>query len=288
MIAFVTTLRHPDNAASYERVERLLQATLASVTQQDSEDYVVIVVGNRLPNFDLPARVHFVPVDFAAPAPPSGPMIDRGAFVRDKGTKVGAGLIAARRFDPQFVMIFDADDFVSRRIAGFVSERPTAPGWVIDRGWMYSSLRGVFRPIERFNKTCGTSFIIPFAAYGVPSHLSVDAPQSIIADSFGDRLASIMGAHRDAVEWHATRGRILERLPFRGAVYHVDTGENHSGKSLKGLAVLATTKLLTEFGITSHRNARHRILAAVGPQYAAESLRSFVAGLRARAGRRFR
>ena len=33
MLAFITTLRHPQNAADYGRVEALLQDTLASLTQ---------------------------------------------------------------------------------------------------------------------------------------------------------------------------------------------------------------------------------------------------------------
>jgi hypothetical protein len=70
VLAFVTSLRHPDNASDYGRVEELLRRTLRSIAQQTSDDYIVIVVGNRAPSFALPPRARFVYVDFpAAPEP---------------------------------------------------------------------------------------------------------------------------------------------------------------------------------------------------------------------------
>lgn len=249
MIAFITSLRNPLNSDSYDRVEHLLQTTLNSVCSQLDEDFIVIVVGNRIPAFDLPEKVQFVQVDFPPPTMTVGPRTEIKPFVWDKGTKIGIGLIHARQFDPDYVMIFDADDFVSNRIAGFSNARKGRPGWVIDNGWMYSGARNVFRKIPRFNKTCGTCFILPFEAYGVPTSMRTDATQSEVAAGFGERLYRILGAHRDAFEWHADQGRHLEPLPFRGAIYHVDTGENHSGKSMEGFARPSTSTLRREFNV---------------------------------------
>ena len=265
MLAFITSLRHPQNSADYARVELLLEETLRSVTQQTSEDFVVIVVGNREPAFALGDRVHFVPVDFPPPAPPDGPRTARAPFVRDKGTKIGVGLAAARRFDPDHVMIFDADDFVHRELAAFVAERPGRPGWVIDRGWMYSRARNAYRVQNGFNRTCGTCHILPFDAYGVPDDLAPTASQEEVVEAFGERLEAMLGAHREAVEWHAARGRRLERLPFRGAVYHVDTGENHSGKAMRGVARPLGRRLRRDFAIPSNRSSLITLWSAVGP-----------------------
>lgn len=249
MLAFVTSLRHPQNSADYARVERLLAATLRSVVAQVDDDFVVIVVGNQEPSFALPSQARFVKVDFPAPAPPDGPRTAREPFVRDKGSKIGVGLIAARDFDPDYVMIFDADDFVSRRLAGWVNARGRSSGWVIEHGWMYSAARGAMRPQENFNRTCGTCFIIPFDAYRVPEHLDVGASQEEVLDAYGEILPNILGAHRDAIHWYAAHGRVLETLPFRGAVYHVDTGENHSGKAMTDLALPLSRSLAREFTI---------------------------------------
>src|SRR5690242_17396181 len=124
MLAFVTTLRHPHNSADYNRVEALLQDTLASLTRQSCDDYVIIIVGNRRPAFPLPARTHFIEVDFPPPSTLKGPQTGKARCIWDKGTKACIGLLAAQGFDPEYAMLVDADDFVHRDLAAFVSERP--------------------------------------------------------------------------------------------------------------------------------------------------------------------
>lgn len=272
MLAFVTSLRHPQNSADYNRVESLLEVTLKSVTAQTSEDYVVIVVGNQQPSFALPEKVKFVPVDFPAPAPPSGAQTARAPFVWDKGTKIGVGLIAARAYSADYVMIFDADDFVSRRLAAFARDNPDQPGWVVADGLMYSGTREVVRTQRRFNRTCGTCFLVPFSAYGVPD-LPLTATQQEIADGYGERLEAILGAHRNAFEWYRDhQGRKLARLPFNGAVYHVDTGENHSGMALSGIARHVSADVATEFALPIKRVGASGYLSAMGPHAMLQSI----------------
>lgn len=272
MLAFITSLRHPQNSADYSRVEDLLKETLDSVTAQTSEEFVVIIVGNKKPDFPLQEKVHFVPVDFPPPAPPTGPRTERAPFVWDKGTKIGIGLAAAREYSPDYVMIFDADDFVHRDLAAFVAARPGHPGWVIDRGWMYSRARNAYRSQSEFNRTCGTCHILPYSAYGVPASVDVSSTQDQVAAAFGERLEAMLGAHREAVAWHAARGRVLESLPFRGAVYHVDTGENHSGKAMTGLARPLSPSIVRDFGIAPQRGALSTWGASVNVTATWESL----------------
>ncbi|MCM3697155.1 hypothetical protein [Microbacterium oleivorans] len=274
MLAFVTSLRHPQNSSDYRRVESLLRETLDSITGQTRSDFVVIVVGNREPSFRLPPKTVFVPVAFEAPAPPNGPRTDRTSFVWDKGTKIGAGLLAAREYAPTHVMIFDADDYVSNQLADFVSSRDGNAAWVLRSGWMYSHTREVIKPIDRFNKTCGTSFIVPFEAYAVPASLSPQSSQTAIADGFGDTLPNVLGAHRDAEEWFTSHGLEVLPLPFRGAVYNVDTGENHSGKSFRGLARPVSSPLIRQFGLPVRRSRANRLWEAIGPRAAVETFRS--------------
>lgn len=272
MLAFVTSLRHPHNSADYGRVEELLRLTLGSLTAQTGDDYLVFVVGNRAPGFDLGERVRFVPVDFDAPEAAQGQHADRSRFVRDKGSKIGVGLLAARRYEPDHVMIVDADDFVHRDLAGFAARNRGHPGWVVDQGWVYSRARSAYRRQPDFHRTCGTSFVIPFEAYGVPGHLDETATQEEILAGYGERVEHILGAHRHAREWYARRqGRVLEPLPFRGAVYHVDTGENHSGKRLRGLARPLDAEFAARFGLPPVRRTTAALWSAVGPRAAAET-----------------
>jgi hypothetical protein len=273
MLAFITTLRHPQNSVSYGRVEELLKDTLVSVAQQSSEDYVIIVVGNKEPDFALPERTHFVHVDFPPPAPPTGAQTAREPFVWDKGTKLGIGLIAARQFSPTHVMSFDADDFVHRDLASTVHAHPHHDGWVVHEGWMYSRARNSYVRQGQFNRACGTSFIIPFEAYNVPDDLTVAATQKSVASAFGERLSAIMGAHRNAEAWYRENGRELKPFPYPAAVYHVDTGENHSGKSLAaGIARPLNATMRRDFAIPASRGRLSTLWAAFGPRAIGEEL----------------
>ena len=271
MLAFITTLRHPQNSVDYGRVEELLKGTLDSVAQQSSQDYVIIIVGNKKPDFPLPERSHFVQVEFPPPAPATGAQTAREPFVWDKGTKLGIGLIKARDYSPTHVMIFDADDFVHRNLAATVRDQPKHDVWVVRDGWMYSRARNSYVPQSEFNRACGTSFVVPFDAYGVPSDLTVAASQEQIAAAYGDRLSAIMGAHRNADTWFIDHGHVLEAFPYPAAVYHVDTGENHSGKTLAaGLARPLDSRMTRDFGIQPSRGRFFTLWAAFGPRAALE------------------
>jgi hypothetical protein len=263
MLAFITTLRHPQNSADYSRVESLLRDTLTSVVRQTCDDYVVVIVGNRRPEFALPDRTHFVEVDFAPPSGVKGPHTGRASVIWDKGTKTAVGLIAARAFDPDYVMPFDADDFVHRGIAEFAQSRRGGAGWVITRGWVYSRARNAYAFRRKFFRICGTSFIVPFDAYEVPADLTVSATQREIAAAFGERLENLL-EHGYAFDWWREHGRRLEPLPFAGAVYHVDTGENHSGNMLVGPALPYAAHLHRDFGIRPSKGRAATLWASFG------------------------
>ncbi len=264
MLAFITTLRHPQNAANYDRVEALLQDTLASLTQQTCDDYMVIIVGVRQPAFPLPERVTFVRVDFPPPSDIKGPRTGPASVIWDKGTKNAVGLLAARDFGPEYVMFVDADDFVHRELAAFVHDRPGHAGWVVTRGLMYSRRRNAYKRLNNFYRFCGTSFIIPFDAYDVPSHLTVSATQQEIAAAFGERLEHVL-EHGWAFDWWRNHRRVLEPVPFPGAVYHVENSENHSGNRLSGPARPYRSDLLRDFAIQPSRSPASTLWASFGP-----------------------
>lgn len=267
MLAFITSLRHPDNARDYARNERLLKGTLDSIARQTSEDYLVFVVSNVPLSFPLPARVKSVVVDFPAPARP-GSDTSYQAIVWDKGTKLGIGLIAARDHKPDYVMIIDADDFVHRDVVAFTARNPDSPGWYISRGWRYSSARDVYRSLRAFHLQCGSSYILPFSAYAVPDDASVTLDQGAVLDVFGDRLATIIGSHMRVVQWAKRHGYPLAPLPFRGAIHHVDTGENHSGGTLGGIARTLSPEIQETYGIPARSGTGPPAPAAGGPRLA--------------------
>ncbi|MGW0158728.1 glycosyltransferase family 2 protein [Mycobacterium sp. NPDC003323] len=265
MLVFITSLRHPANTPNYRRTEGYFRDTLASVGNQSSDDYAIVVVGNERPSFRLPPRVHFVEVDFPPPTEFAGQMNDLAQHLWDKGTKLGIGLSAARSLDPDYTMFFDADDFVHREVAAFVHDHPGCPGWVVRRGFIYSRTRNAYAPRRRLFRICGSSYIVPFSAHEVPADLSTAASQEQVVDAFGiERIDRVIAGHRRALEWWQDYGLNLEPLPFPGVVYHVDTGENHSRSVLAGPALPHSPRLLFDFGVKPTRSRWHAYWSAVG------------------------
>ncbi|BBZ41205.1 glycosyltransferase family A protein [Mycobacterium conspicuum] len=263
MLAFITTLRHPHNSADYGHVESLLQDTLASLVQQSSDDYIVIVVGNRRPAFRLPERCVFVEVDFPPPSTRHGPRTGPAAVIWDKGTKTAIGLIAAREFAPDYVMAVDADDFVHRDVAAFVNARPGRDGWWVEQGWMYSRRRNACRLQRKFHHQCGTSLIVRYDAFDVPPDLTISSTQREIFEAFGERFEHIL-EHGWALAWWQNHGLVMEPLPFAAAVYHVGHGENHCDNGLFGFARPYHARLHDDFAINPSRTPRSTLWASYG------------------------
>ena len=274
MMLFVTSLRSRANATDYANVELLLQGALDSIENQSSGEHVTIVVGNEDPSFELPPNVHFVKVGFPAPTRSTGPHAELSEFVRDKGSKLGIGLIAGRQFAPSHVMIFDSDDFIHRDLVRLVHAHPDAPGWVVEHGWVFSRRRNGYRRQDDFNRTCGTCFVLPYDVYDVPAHLDEHASQDDVVDAFGERLTRIIGAHRDAIFWYTEHGHALRTVPFRAVAYHVDTGENHSGKVLPGAIRPWDARLGRDFAIRSQAPRLRTLLSCYGPRALAQTARA--------------
>lgn len=274
MLAFITSVRNPHNSTDYGRVERLLQRSLESVCSQTSPDFRVIVVTSRRPSFDVPEKVEVVEVGFPPPDSHKGSQISIAAIRRDKGTKLAVGVLAARRMGATHVMQFDADDFVSRRLTTFVTDRPRQEGWYINKGYVLYERRGLVKGVSDFHENCGTSFVLREDLYG-PADLELDASQEAIYEAFGaDVVTDVLGSHPNTLAHFAARGIGLQPLPFHGATYALETGENWSGELYPGFGWPVRPSLTREFGFP-----RPPLLP---------SIRSFSAFLTANARRRMR
>lgn len=268
MLAFITSLRHPHNSDDYSRVERLLQDSLASVQRQTSRDFSVWVVGNRRPA-TLPRGVEYVDVDFEPPSRVASPLTGVDAVLRDKGSKLVVGLLAALASDPDHVTFFDADDLVSRRLAGLAAAEPDADGWRITRGWRWVSERRSIRPQPEFHRHCGAGHIVHRRHYPLPEGLSPSSTVEEIAAALGPRMSRHFGSHLHISDDLAESGHPLTEVPFPAALYRVGTGENHSGISMGGFGRPVSRAVAEEFGIATTPKTPRSLARAVMPSRAA-------------------
>lgn len=239
MIAFILPVRHPANARSYARIEELLQQTVASVCNAADEDYRVIVSCSKAPEDPVPhPNVDYHVVDFPPPGAGQASEQQIESFRRDKGTKVFAGMLKARDYGADHIMIVDADDFVHRDLAGFCNSHKDANGWFVKQGLMYRDGGAVVCDLDNFSDHCGTSIILhrkllePFIDPSLTPNSSQD---EILAKTDHEFLTMVLAAHRPVAEFFAKQGQPLEPVPFRAAVWLTGSAESHSGIHFNGL-----------------------------------------------------
>jgi hypothetical protein len=231
MIVFITSLRHPWNANSYSGVLALLEQTLRSVCRQTSDQFRVLVVCNEPPAASPHPAVSFLTVHFPPPSPRRQASTGMEPLRLDRGCKYLMGLLHVRAWAPDHVMFFDADDFVSNRLAALSAADPTAPGWYVHDGYVYDTELGRLGTLQGFNRICGTGHIVRHALFDLPEDLPEDASQPLILERVDrEYLMTILGSHRWIAGHLASRGTPLAPLPFPGAVYHVGHGENHTSR----------------------------------------------------------
>jgi hypothetical protein len=217
-------VRHQDNAKDWSRLKANLSQTLASIANQTSNSWRAIVVANEGADLPaLPAKVDVLRVTF-----PPNALHDKGsapqseiyeAFRFDKGRRVLAAMLAAE--PTSHFMIVDDDDFVSSRLAEFVERNPSANGWVIKQGYIWTDQGSVLFSYSDLNGLCGSTLIVRSDLYELPE------PGSAWPD---DRIRMMLGSHRQIGNHLAQAGTPLEPLPFPGAIYRIGHAGNHSGK----------------------------------------------------------
>lgn len=255
VIAFITSIRHPLNSANYTKVLRLLEASLKSVCNQTNPDFRVIVVCNEQPEPRFKdERVEYVRVDFPPPSTHQGPRTTKEAVRKDKGAKYVVGLLAAKKYNPEYVMFFDADDFVHRDIAQYCNSRPGENGWYVDKGYVYCSGSMIYGRLYNFYKWCGTCNIVRYRLMPLPASVTIHSSLDEIVNSVDEYfLYKILGAHPFTVGYFSEAGTPLSPLPFCAAIYVRETGENHSGifygGLISGLPSILNTALLRDFGM---------------------------------------
>lgn len=229
LLTFVIPVRHQDNAADWGLLRQRLEQTIRSVSAQDATDWRGIVVANEgadLP--EMPQNWEVVRVTFAPNPLHEQGSADKETFydaVRlDKGRRVLSGMMAAR--DSAYFMIVDDDDFVSRRLAGYVQANKGQIGWHVATGYLWEDGASIVFIHEQFSKICGTSHIIRSDIYDVPQNISGVSQEYI---------KSVLGSHVALPARLKEAGTPLPALPFPGAVYRI----GHAGAHSKSAGLMA-------------------------------------------------
>ena len=213
MLVFLIPLKAKASAADWTRVSRLCERTLMSACAQTCPDFRIILSCTDLPEtgFTHPNLIieqhEYPPVDRHC----------RQSQSLDKVLKLSRASGRAREFAPCHVMVLDADDLVSRRLAGFVDGLADPMSWRIDHGWLYQEgSRWIWRHRD-LSSVCGSTHLV----YCEPEDLPA-APEQ------GELLLTAHIPHTEITHELARRGREIRPLPFPGTIYSAAHGDNWS------------------------------------------------------------
>ena len=221
MLVFIVPLQSPQASKNWGHVGRLARRTLRSLLSQDHPDFKVILVCNE-PPAGLPVGPALTVLRRELPVPNMSVWENRMA---DKWNKVRIGLVAVRALAPCHVMVVDADDLVSRRLAAHCAAHADAVGWYFEHGWMHDeNSRWIFHRRKGFHAICGTSSIVRVELADLPDCETGSREENFLLRSGHTQIRANMEA----------RGTPLAKLPFAGSIYMLGTGENHTSFSLKG------------------------------------------------------
>lgn len=207
MLVFIIPVKSKQVSYSWKCLSQLFERCLKSVCSQTSSDFKVVVTCHEKPetNFFHP-NLHYLQVDFAPPSlssPDYGQV--KGSGDVDKAKKILAALTYIKQFNPDHVMVVDADDCVNQDIAEFVNQNVSCNGWYLKQGYLYEEGKNfIYLNTKNFYQSCGSSIIIKYELCSVLF------------------IGNYYNHHNFILKDNVT----LQKLPFVGAVYIIKHGEN--------------------------------------------------------------
>ena len=235
MITFITSLRHPETANNYIRVEQLFELCARSVCSQTHNDIRFIVVCNQTPNigFEDP-RIQYAEVDFPIPRKLEENPRPTSHKNLDKGLKILLGTWLSLEYSPKYIFIVDADDWLDRHVADYVDEHDEQQGgFVVDRSYMVNLKRMSYKRrrggASNFGSTICPSLPTMLATFPELLRYRTQPTYQDLIGAFDSRkLIDLIGGHWLAHHWRR-KGRAFERFPFFAASWILDNGENNLG-----------------------------------------------------------
>lgn len=221
MIFFAIPLRSKYSSRNWDSVVNCFNNTLSSIYNQTSGNFKILVAGHDDPEISVftDHRYEFFQVDYPSPLNFNEQMLDKYYKKRYLMKKI-------RDYGSGFVMFVDADDYVSNRLTSFIDNNEDSHGYYFSQGFEYNFSNKKIQIAPRFYRLCGTSYIIRYFDDDLPnkfvfngySYKADERPNDYIFDH----------SHIKWIEILKKLHRPLKALPFPGALYTINTGDNHS------------------------------------------------------------
>lgn len=214
MLSFIVPLKSSQVSRSWETVSQLFERSIRSICSQTSSEFQVIVVCHEKPITDFShPNLTYIQVNFPIPNQ------EYKSKEFDRTRKILKGIFAIKeQKDSSHIMVVDADDCISQNLAAFVNKNSQENGWFFNQGYYYCENNQFIRIMRKgFDRYCGTSNIIRENLYEFSSSMEEDKLVEYVYNYY---------RHREIRDTLYQKGIILKSLPFKGAIYITDNGEN--------------------------------------------------------------
>jgi hypothetical protein len=141
--------------------------------------------------------------------------------------KIRVAAASLHEYKTDFVMILEADDFVSNRICEFVAANRESNGWCIEQGYIWNGTSNYMHRTIHLTAMCGSSSIVKVFYESLPKQMPIDVDPTTL-NLFPTGCPFLDRVHKEMRESQAQAGRPIETLPFPGAIYHKGHGSNIS------------------------------------------------------------
>ena len=155
MFVFLIALKSRNASQDWQLTTKLLSQTLESIQNQTNSNYKIVVVCNE--KLAIPSNVDWVLTDNASPDLNA----DFHLKEKDRAKRLLIGYEYAKKYNPDYLMPVDADDFVSQHITEYaLNDNNKSNGWYLDSGYIYEHNNQLIHIDNGFKDYCGSSLII--------------------------------------------------------------------------------------------------------------------------------
>ncbi|MBO1254413.1 hypothetical protein J3L16_01795 [Alteromonas sp. 5E99-2] len=234
----------------------MLKLTLSSIlNQKTSFDYKILVVCNEIPTLGFTSdKLEFLKVDFPVSGSGGAELQPQIAAWTDKGAKVVAGLAHVRENPPEKVFVMDADDWINENLVEYIMSNPSVDNWYVDGGYLVDF--GLKKYIRKSGlvRYCGSTVIFDYQDLikltGIPSSVTAESSLDEIKEQVSEHsIVYLLGHHRFYLGALHKMKMNIKPIDIPAICWVVNTGENRSGVTAKGVGVSMPHKFLSTFGM---------------------------------------
>lgn len=211
MLYFLVPLRAKATSKNWDIEMECFKNMIESVFSQVDDSFHFVLVCHNTPKImnTYLSKASVIEVNIPIPQTLADQAIDKKEKLR-----IGLDYIMSEMDEDTYVMPLDSDDIVCNKLSEYVKMNTGHTGWYLEKGYrLYYNTKKILplQPvlgINHFYKVCGSSAILKL--------------------NQSTRQIFLKYRHREVKKRCKESGIPITKLPFRGAVYVYDTGNNRS------------------------------------------------------------